>query len=143
MKTKSLKAMIAAQKLRAIPFGLNGYEIDVKPLSINQAYTYISRRGGRGGDRIKTRGYKEYELILLTVLSNVMRVVPEGKLSIKYEFGVSNAASDIDNLIKPLQDILQKAYGFNDNRVYHIDIIKKVVKKGEEYVKFKIDQFEE
>jgi len=62
--------------------------------------------------------------------------IPEGKLKLVLEFGVSSKLADWDNPIKPFQDILQKKYGFNDNRVYEA-IVKKVdVKKGEEFISF-------
>jgi hypothetical protein len=37
-------------------------------------------------------------------------------------------------------DVLAKKYGFNDNRIYRGVIEKEVVKKGDEYIRFKISK---
>lgn len=66
--------------------------------------------------------------------------VPDGKLKVVLEFGFSSKNSDIDNGTKPILDILQKAYGFNDNKVYELVQRKKIVDKGDEYFKFKITE---
>lgn len=50
--------------------------------------------------------------------------------------GYSNRQSDIDNCLKPFIDILQKQYGFNDNRIYSLDVTKVKTEKGEEYIAF-------
>ena len=65
--------------------------------------------------------------------------IPDGKLKIKLEFGFSSAGSDGDNPIKPLIDVLQKKYNFNDNRIYRYEIDKVLIKKGFEYVKFSLE----
>ena len=57
--------------------------------------------------------------------------IPEGDLQVRYEFGL-NTMADWDNPVKPLQDILQKKYNFDDRR------IKKVVKRGDGYFNFEI-----
>jgi hypothetical protein len=62
--------------------------------------------------------------------------IPKGKLSVKYVFGVSSKASDGDNLIKSFQDTLCEKYGFNDRDIYHWDVEKVIVPKGQEYVAF-------
>jgi len=68
--------------------------------------------------------------------------LPEPPYRIYYEFGFSNKLSDYDNPIKATQDCLQKKYGFNDNEIYEAYIRKRVVKKGKEYVKIKIEHLE-
>lgn len=103
-------------------------ELQVKPLSVNMCWQ---------GRRFKTKKYKEYEKLLLQALPRT-RIPREGKLFIRYEWGFSSSASDIDNPIKPLQDILQKRYNFDDKRVWKLEVIKKKVKKGEEYMKIDI-----
>lgn len=50
------------------------------------------------------------------------------------EFGFSNKASDLDNPVKPILDILQKKYGFNDRDIYELHIKKTIVPKGNEYI---------
>ena len=65
--------------------------------------------------------------------------MPKPPFKVNYVFGFSNKASDLDNPVKVLTDILQKKYGFNDKDIYEMNVKKKIVKKGEEYIKFKIE----
>jgi Holliday junction resolvase RusA-like endonuclease len=46
---------------------------------------------------------------------------------------------DWDNPIKPLQDVLCKKYGFDDRDIYEGVVRKVVVKKGEEFLKVKLE----
>lgn len=52
------------------------------------------------------------------------------------EIGV-NTLFDIDNCLKPLIDVLQKKYGFNDRNINTLTVKKTVVKKGKEYILLK------
>jgi len=101
--------------------------IKIKPLSVNQAWQ---------GRRFKTPDYKRYEEEFLLKLTS--GPVPDGMLAVWVELGFSNKASDIDNPIKPLLDILQKKYGFNDSEIYSLIVEKRIVMKGEEYIRFRI-----
>lgn len=65
--------------------------------------------------------------------------LPEPPYSVFYEFGVSNKNSDWDNPTKPIQDILQKKYGFNDRDIHSATVKKVLVGKGKEYFKFRIE----
>lgn len=69
--------------------------------------------------------------------------MPEPPYRIIYEFGFSSKGSDIDNAVKPFQDILQTTYGFNDNKIYEFTAKRAYVPKGQEYIKFEITKFEE
>jgi Holliday junction resolvase RusA-like endonuclease len=51
----------------------------------------------------------------------------------------SNKASDIDNPIKLISDILQKRYGINDKDIYELVVKKVIVAKGREYFEFNIE----
>lgn len=103
-------------------------KINIKPLSVNEAWQ---------GRRYKTDKYKAYEKELLYLLPNKKHIGNlEGPLKIDIEFGFSSAASDFDNPVKPLIDILQKKYHFNDNQIYEANIKKVIVDKGDEYVSF-------
>tara|TARA_R100000655_G_scaffold105020_1_gene152832 strand:+ start:1065 stop:1421 length:357 start_codon:yes stop_codon:yes gene_type:complete len=107
-------------------------KINIKPLSINKAWK---------GRRYKTDKYKAYEKELLYLLPNKKQIGNlEGPLKIDIEFGFSSSASDFDNPIKPLIDILQKKYHFNDNQIYEANIKKVIVDKGDEYLMFDIRQ---
>jgi len=101
--------------------------VSITPISVNNAWR---------GRRFKTDEYKRYENALLWMLPQ--KELPKPPYTIHYEFGFSSTASDIDNPVKPFQDILCKKYGFNDKDIFYITVKKKVVKKGAEYVKFDI-----
>ena len=59
----------------------------------------------------------------------------ENQVEFTIEGGMSNRGADLDNIIKPILDTYQGIFEeFNDNKVYHIELTKKIVKKGEEYI---------
>ena len=103
-------------------------EIKVKPLSVNQAWQ---------GRRYKTKLYQQYERMMLTALPDIS--IPPGPLSVSLTFGFSNRASDLDNPVKPILDILQKRYHFDDSRIYLLSVNKKIVPKGQESITFEIN----
>lgn len=106
-------------------------ELKIKPLSVNRAFQ---------GRRFKTPEYLKYERYVLLLLP---------KLSAKFDlysvnivFGVSNIGNDIDNGLKPFLDILQKKYGFNDKHIFELNVKKEITKKGSEFIKFEIKEYE-
>ena len=100
----------------------------IKPLSVNCAWQ---------GKRFKTKAYKQYEKECLLLLPKKIDI-PDGKLKASLTFGFSSKLADADNPVKCFVDILQKKYGFNDNRIYEYSIKKEDVKKGCEYIAFEI-----
>lgn len=106
--------------------------IKVKPLSVNECYT---------GKRFKTEKYREYEKKLMFFLPTL--ILPDPPYKINYIFGFSSRASDLDNAVKNLQDIISKKYDFNDKLIFEINVRKQIVKKGNEFFCFKIDHFNE
>ena len=104
-------------------------KIQIKPLSVNKVWQ---------GRRFKTKAYILYERELLLRLPRLK--IPDGNLLFNLEVGFSNSNSDIDNICKPILDILQKKYLFNDNRIYEARIKKVIVEKGKEYIKFELSQ---
>ena len=100
----------------------------MKPITVNHAW--------RGGKRYRSDYYLAFEQELMLRLPRME--IPEGRLMVSYEFGVSNKGFDYDNAIKPFQDVLQKKYDFNDSRIYEAIVRKRDVKKGDEYIKFSI-----
>jgi Holliday junction resolvase RusA-like endonuclease len=110
---------------------LKPVHLKIKPLSVNTAWQ---------GKKFKTPFYKAYEQELLLRLPNSYKVPEEGPLEAFYEFGL-NTVADWDNPIKPLQDILQKKYNFDDRRIHKAVVIKKVVKKGDGYLRFSIKSY--
>ena len=107
--------------------------LKIKPLSVNEAWQ---------GKRYKTPKYKAYEQELMLRLPPSIDIPKEGDLEIYFEFGIISTA-DYDNPIKPLQDILQKKYLFDDRRIIKATVIKRVIKKGEGYFKFGIISYTE
>lgn len=104
------------------------FKINEKPLSVNAAFL---------GRKIKSASYREYEKTMLFMM-------PAGKidstdmLRIEFFFGFSSKAADIDNPCKPLIDLAQKKYGFNDKMVFELNVRKCIVKKGEEFIQMGI-----
>ena len=89
-------------------------ELNIKPLSVNDAWK---------GRRFKTDLYKKYERDLLFILPKMKETIPK-MIAIDFEFAFKNPKSDIDNPVKPLLDILQKKYGFDDKDIYELNIRK-------------------
>lgn len=103
--------------------------LNIKPLSVNEVWQ---------GKRFKTPAYKRYERDLMLMLPPM--ALPEtGNLSLTLEFGFSSKAADWDNPIKPFVDVLQKKYGFNDSRIYKSVVSKRIVRKGAEFISFKLE----
>lgn len=99
-------------------------QINIKPLSVNQAWQ---------GRRYKTEAYKRY-------IKNTLIILPKtkfnfhGMIRLDIIFGFSSVFSDLDNPLKLIIDILQKKYSFNDNQIYELNVRKRIVKKGFEFV---------
>jgi len=105
--------------------------VEIKPLSVNGCFQ---------GKRFKTPKYKAYEKLVLMTLKPLK--IPEGRLRIHLEFGLSSKNADIDNPVKPFIDILQKKYDFNDRNIYQMSVEKVDVGKGDEYIVFYIGSAE-
>jgi Holliday junction resolvase RusA-like endonuclease len=103
-------------------------EIKEKLISVNSAWK---------GRRYKTQEYKNLEEILLVILPRKkMLLCP---IEIKYFFYLKNYKRiDIDNLIKGLQDILQKkGYFKDDNQIYKSTQYKIASKKDKTIIEIK------
>lgn len=103
--------------------------INIKPLSVNKAWK---------GKRYKTESYKKYINDVLLFLRPFE--VPEGELFIYLKFGFSSKLSDFDNPVKPFVDCLQKKYGFNDKMIKKAVIEVEHVKKGHEFIEWRIEK---
>ena len=99
-------------------------KILIKPLSVNEAWQ---------GKRFKTKKYLQYEKQMLLLLPKVFK---NDFKELNIKIGVISLY-DIDNCLKPLLDVLQKKYGFNDRYIMKLTIEKEVVKKGREYIEIK------
>lgn len=102
-------------------------KINIKPLSVNEAWQ---------GRRFKTDKYKKYESDLLILLPKLIIIEPPYRLNIIV--GFSNKASDLDNILKPFLDILQKKYSINDKHIEILHIEKQLVTKNNEFISFEL-----
>jgi Holliday junction resolvase RusA-like endonuclease len=108
-------------------------EIKIKPLSANKCWK---------GKKFKTSVYKNYcHTVPLFLRKGVY--ISKGKLEIVFKFYVSTSAADWDNPIKPIQDIICKYYGINDNRIYKGTAKKIIVPKGQERTEYVIRKYRE
>ena len=64
----------------------------------------------------------------------------ESMVSFDFKVGLSNRGADLDNIIKPILDTFQAVFTvdekkqFNDNKVYHLEMHKEIVPKGDEFI---------
>jgi len=103
-------------------------KINIKAISVNICWR---------GRRFKTNSYQAYEKEMMYLLPKL--IVPKGKLELTIKVGFSSKNADLDNVAKPLIDVLQKKYEFNDKKIYKLILEKEDVKKGDEYVYFSFD----
>ena len=104
-------------------------ELKIKPLSVNEAWQ---------GRRFKTYKYEQYEKEVIWSLPPI--TLPEPPFHITFKWGFSNMRSDVDNPTKNFMDCLSKKYRFNDADVHKITAEKVKVKKGAEFVAFRIEK---
>lgn len=105
------------------------YQIKIKPLSVNEAFK---------GKRFKTDLYNEFIQKMHSLLPNDLIIPNEKNIKIAIQFGFSSRASDIDNCCKSFLDCLVKKYKVDDRNIYEMHVFKDIVKKGDEYIRFKI-----
>lgn len=105
------------------------YKLDIKPLSVNQSFK---------GKRYKTDTYNDFIYKMNCILPNNIFIPNPNKMSLAVEFGFSSSASDIDNCLKTFIDCLVKKYKVDDRYIYELHVFKTIVKKGNEFIQFKI-----
>jgi Holliday junction resolvase RusA-like endonuclease len=126
---KLLQELIDVAKFYSCKILTEKTKVNIKPLSVNDVWK---------GRRFKTDQYTQYALAVSLLLPNNL-IIPEGLLRVYYEFGLSSNGGDWDNPVKPFQDIIQEKYKFNDSRIMEATVRKAIVKKGQEYISFKIE----
>ena len=92
------------------------FRIDIKPMSVNAAWA---------GRRFKSAEYKQYEKDMQILLPRDSKIWDE-PIRVSYHFKLRYAmTTDIDNLIKPLQDILVRSGIIaNDNLIVEMNARK-------------------
>ncbi len=102
--------------------------IPIKPMSVNKAW---------GGRTFKSKEYKKY-IKDVNLLLPAKIAFPDDKIILCLDFYFSSKASDLDNPIKPIQDIIFNKYGLDDKHVYSAIQRKFIVKRGEERIEVRI-----
>jgi len=105
------------------------YTLQIKPLSVNEAFK---------GRKFRTIKYDVFIRNCLLILPKTILIEDEKNIKLAIEFGFSSKASDIDNCCKSFIDCLVKKYKVDDRFIYELHVFKSIVKKGDEYIKFKI-----
>lgn len=105
------------------------YKINIKPLSVNEAFK---------GKKFKTDLYNEFIQKMHYLLPNDLIIPNEKNIKIAIQFGFSSKLSDIDNCCKSFLDCIVKKYKVDDRYIFEMHVFKEIVKKGEEYIRFKI-----
>lgn len=72
------------------------------------------------------------------MLPKKLDIPDEKNIKLAIEFGFSSKASDIDNCCKSFIDCLVKKYKVDDRHIYEMHVFKVIVKKGDEFIKFKV-----
>jgi len=72
------------------------------------------------------------------MLPKKLDIPDEKNIKLAIEFGFSSKASDIDNCVKSFVDCLVKKYKVDDRYIYELHVFKAIVKKDDEYIKFKV-----
>ena len=103
--------------------------LKIKPLSVNVAFR---------GKKFKTDLYNDFIQNMHRILPDKILIPDEKNVKIAIEFGFSSRNSDIDNCVKSFLDCLVKKYKVDDRYIFEMHVFKSIVKKGDEYIKFKI-----
>jgi len=115
-------------------------KLDIKPLSVNRAYKAVKVRGK--ASMAKSSEYKQYTKDLPLLLPSHLQL-PPGKLVFIIKFYFATAASDIDNCIKSMQDLICDYYAVNDNKIYLLLVEKHTGHKGNERIEFEFLEYNE
>lgn len=104
-------------------------KLQIKPMSINNAFK---------GRKFRTEEYNIFIIKCLRLLPDKIEIPDKTNIKLALEFGFSSKASDIDNCVKTFIDCLVKKYQVDDRFIYELHTFKTIVKKGDEFIRFKI-----
>ena len=115
-----------------------------KPMSANRMEGIRAVRTKDGRNFTQTYPTKEYKQFL----ERFQEAATECKwdfdktscIKIEFKAFFSNKASDLDNVLKPSLDALQKVFDWNDKHCYEIAAYKHLVKKGEERLEINVEE---
>jgi Holliday junction resolvase RusA-like endonuclease len=97
----------------------------------------------RGKTTFKSADYLQYQNDIRDQLIGTDWPFGSGQVSFNIIAGLSNRGADLDNVIKPILDTYQGVYEeFNDNKVYNIELEKRIVKRGREFLDIRIREYE-
>lgn len=110
----------------------------MKPLSANRMFVR------KGRTTYKTADYKRFQDEMAVMLMGETWVFKDSPVHFIVYAGLSNKASDLDNIIKPLLDTYQNIFEeFNDKTVQGIILQRDRVKRGREYLWVRVTKAEE
>lgn len=105
------------------------YTVNIKPMSVNEIFN---------GQRTRTKKYDVFIKSMMFLLPKSIEIPDPVNVKLAIEFGLSSRGSDLDNYLKGTIDCFVKKYKVDDRHIQEIHAFKSIVKKGEEYIKFKI-----
>jgi Holliday junction resolvase RusA-like endonuclease len=110
----------------------------MKPLSANRMFVR------KGRTTYKTADYKRFQEEMAMILMGETWAFKDSPVHFIVYAGLSNKASDLDNIIKPLLDTYQNIFEeFNDKTVQGIILQRDRVKRGREYLWVRVTKAEE
>ena len=110
----------------------------IKPLSANKMFVR------KGRTTYKTADYKRFQEDMAMILMGESWPFKDKPVLFIVYAGLSNKASDLDNVIKPLLDTYQNIFEeFNDKTVQGIILQRDRVKRGGEYLWVRIAEAKE
>lgn len=110
----------------------------MKPLSANRMFVR------KGRTTYKTSDYKRFQEEMAAILMGEEWPYGDKPVHFIVYAGLSNKASDLDNIIKPLLDTYQNIFEeFNDKTVQGIILQRDRVKRGGEYLWVRIAETKE
>ena len=108
--------------------------IPYKPFSVNEAWQ---------GRRYRTPLYTKFALDVGRLIRRIRPQKPAADAPVfaHYVWGFSNSQSDIDNPVKPFQDVLFDTWQMKskDHQVQFMIVEKTKTKKGQEFIGFHVD----
>jgi Holliday junction resolvase RusA-like endonuclease len=98
----------------------------------------------KGRTTYKTADYKRFQEDMAVILMDQTWDFKSNPVHFIVYAGLSNKASDLDNIIKPLLDTYQNIFEeFNDKTVQGIILQRDRVKRGGEYLWVRVEKAEE